>query len=95
MEPGTGWHVSVCMNKMKPTGPVAVDAEVEHVTHVPQATVVLLHTTVSPNVAAWRPACFHDTTTTVASKLTYSRGPGSYVSRSGRVSYPPGPRTMP
>ena len=42
------------------------DAEVEHVTHVPQATVVLLlllHT--SPNVA---PGLFpHDTTTTVAS----------------------------
>ena len=42
------------------------DAEVEHVTHVPQATVVLLLLLdTSPNVA---PGLFpHDTTTTVAS----------------------------
>ena len=90
----------LCMNKMKPTGPVVVVAVsrcqswTRHTRPLGHRSsillLLLLHTTVSPNVA---PGLFpHDTTTTVASKLTYSQGLGSYVSRSGRVSYPPGPR---
>ena len=87
----------LCMNKMKPTGPVVAVSRCQSWTrhtrplgHRSSSILLLLHTTVSPNVA---PGLFpHDTTTTVASKLTYSQGLGSYVSRSGRVSYPPGPR---
>ena len=89
----------LCMNKMKPTGPVVAVSRCQSWTRHTRPLghrsssillLLLLHTTVSPNVA---PGLFpHDTTTTVASKLTYSQGLGSYVSRSGRVSYPPGPR---